>query len=215
MWPGIQGHSGRLAVELRELRWCLPVAAIHLASLPASCLPARLDCALRRFSGAVCVLADCTAGRQRFTAGRRLELVCRFAVVRRFEVARRFAVVRRFCGGAAFHWPTFFPGPTRRCRAFLTFSPYVHPVAGKYSNKENLPAKWELRSASWQPLCAVWPQAGKDRRAPRISLPPSVDWHFGGGAAGSNGQRGTALLRAGASAALDGGRYGDHLGSSF
>jgi hypothetical protein len=85
------------------------------------------------------------AGR-RFAAGGAFALVRCFPVVRGFEVARRFAVflcfevVRRFSGFGLFR-------DEREVAArFLRFA-IVGSCWGKYSSKENLPAKRRLRAA--------------------------------------------------------------------
>jgi|RhiMetdeSRZDD1v2_1073273.scaffolds.fasta_scaffold1362229_1 hypothetical protein len=85
------------------------------------------------------------AGR-RFAAGGAFALVRCFPVVRGFEVARRFAVflcfevVRRFSGFGLFR-------DEREVAArFLRFA-IVGSCWGKYSSKENLPAKRGLRAA--------------------------------------------------------------------
>ena len=96
-------------------------------------------CATPRFWGGLRLVA---AGR-RFAAGRAFALVRRFLVVRGFEVALRFAVFRCFEVVRRFTGFRFFRDEREVAARFLRFA----PVGGKYSSKENLPAKRRLRAA--------------------------------------------------------------------
>ena len=93
-------------------------------------------CATPRFWGGLRLVA---AGR-RFAAGRAFALVRRFLVVRGFEVARRFAVFRCFEVVRRFTGFRFFRDKREVAARFLRFA-IVGSCWGKYSSKENLPAK--------------------------------------------------------------------------
>jgi hypothetical protein len=99
-------------------------------------------CTARRFWAGLRLVA---AGR-RFAAGRAFALVRCFPVVRRFEVGRRFAVVRRFAAVRRFTCFRFFRDERDVAARFLRFA-IVGSCWGKYSSKENLPAKRGLRAA--------------------------------------------------------------------
>ena len=99
-------------------------------------------CATPRFWGGLRLVA---AGR-RFAAGRAFALVRRFLVVRGFEVARRFAVFRCFEVVRRFTGFRFFRDKREVAARFLRFA-IVGSCWGKYSSKENLPAKRRLRAA--------------------------------------------------------------------
>jgi len=102
----------------------------------------RPACATPRFWGGLRLVA---AGR-RFAAGRAFALVRRFLVVRGFEVARRFAVFRCFEVVRRFTGFRFFRDKREVAARFLRFA-IVGSCWGKYSSKENLPAKRRLRAA--------------------------------------------------------------------
>ena len=99
-------------------------------------------CATSRFWGGLRLVA---AGR-RFAAGRAFALVRRFPVVRGFEVARRFVVFRCFEVVRRFTGFRFFRDEREVAARFLRFA-IVGSCWGKYSSKENLPAKRGLRAA--------------------------------------------------------------------
>src|SRR6478752_1576248 len=99
-------------------------------------------CATPRFWGGLRLVA---AGR-RFAAGRAFSLVRRFLVVRGVEVARRFAVSRRFEVVRRFTGFRFFRDEREVAARFLRFA-IVGSCWGRYSTKENLPAKRGLRAA--------------------------------------------------------------------
>jgi hypothetical protein len=176
------GSDGRRisSTEPRQLRAYLPGVAIRPPSLPASFPVARRGCALRRFSGAVCVLEHL---REWQTVA--ASPWATFSTCPALSSGASLGSRPPFCSRPPFgscptlHWCPFFPGRARGRRTFLRFAicPLLSRLTLSFPRKEGTPRRAQPKDKTHADATHFhYPCGQKRRHHLRTELPPHPDF---------------------------------------